>query len=239
MPTWPGAAARARTSPSKPLARYAAGVALAALLAAPVRSARAADGPEAAGPMPVRTTDWVGLELSSFSLNLGSPSGRFAGAPPPQRYSLAPGATLRAFVLRWPSWYWTPLQFSGVFGRHLSSGDASGARTILLALQTEAGRIVKLGDHARIELGLAAGIGGLGIEFSSDCDASCEIGGAGVMLSPVVRLARGAVVGNVATSVGLFARAQVPLQARAFLAPNSGYGVLFLFGVDAALGARP
>ena len=223
---------------SKRLARFGAGVALAVLLA-PARFALAADGAGADGQTPLRATDWVGLELSSFSLNLGNPSGQFEGDPPPQRHSLAPGATLRAFQLRWPRWYWTPVHVSGVFGRHLTPGEATGARTFMLALQTEAGRILKLGDHARLELGLAAGVGGLGIEFSFACDASCEIGGAGVMLSPVVRIARRDAVGTVATSVGLFARAQIPLQARSFLVPNGGYGLLFVFGADVALGARP
>ena len=102
----------------------------------------------------------------------------------------------------------------------------------LAALQTEMGVIVPTGDRTVFEAGLAAGFGGLGIEFGSDCDGPCVLGGRWLMAAPVMRWSRRPQPGRVLASFGLFARAGVPLATGNFRGYNNGFGVLFLFGVD-------
>jgi hypothetical protein len=175
--------------------------------------------------------DWIGLELSPIALNAGSPTANSGIKTSPPRYSVAPGLTLRVGQHRWPSFYWTPGQATFAFGAR----NAPGAPIVLAAVQTEIGLILPAGEHDVFEAGLAAGVGGLGIEVAYDCDGTCTIGGFGVMAAPVLRLAH-RWEGRAVKSAGVFARAAVPLQTKNFLGYNSGWGALFLLGVDLAFG---
>jgi hypothetical protein len=175
--------------------------------------------------------DWIGIELSPLALNAGSPTANSGIKSLPPRYSVAPGLTLRVGQHRWSSFYWTPGQATFAFGDR----RMPGAPIVLAALQTEVGFILAAGAETVFEAGLAAGLGGLGIEVAYDCDGTCTIGGWGVMVAPVLRLSRRR-EGRVVKSAGVFARAAVPLQTNNFLGYNSGFGVLFLLGVDLAFG---
>jgi hypothetical protein len=175
--------------------------------------------------------DWIGLELSPIALNAGAPTASSGISTSPPRYSVAPGATLRVGQHRWPSLYWTPGEATFAFGAR----NAPGAPIVLAAVQTEVGLILAAGEQTVFEAGLAAGVGGVAIEVAYDCDGTCTIGGFGVMASPVLRLGH-RWEGRAVKSAGVFARAAVPLQTKNFLGYNSGWGALFLFGVDLAFG---
>lgn len=194
------------------------------------------DGHSATGPR--RSFDWIGLELSPLALNLGNPTPAQGDRQPPTRYAVVPGITLRGLQHRWSSWYWSPLQLSGVFGGKLGGDKSIGAPTWLLALHTEAGFVRRGAGSTVLELGLAAGVGGLGIQYGDDCDAVCILGGFGAMLSPVVRLVRRGPSSGGALSAGAFVRAAVPLQTNHFGGANGGHAVLFLIGADFAFGQR-
>jgi hypothetical protein len=201
--------------------RALSGVVIVGLLAAP-RGANAHP-----------SLDWVGVEISPLSLNAGTPTANSNITATPSRMSLVPGLTLRVGQHRFASWYWTPGQLTFVYGGR----GAPGAPITLAALATEAGFIQAVGDHTVFEAGLAAGVGGLEIEVAYDCDGSCGLGGWGAMVAPVVRLTR-RLDASLMKSAGIFARAAVPLQTNTFLGANVGFGMIALFGVDLAFGAR-
>ena len=170
--------------------------------------------------------EWVGLELSPLSLNSGSSPGQAL-----TRFQPGPGGTLRLLRHRWTRAYWTPLQ-AGLF-----VGEA-GAGTIFAHVDMEGGGIISLGPRTALEFGLAAGVGILAIRYAtSGCDGSCNVGGAGVMLSPVARYLFRHGPG---WTMGATARAVIPLQVPSgdWFGYFNGRAVLYLVGFDLALGAR-
>ena len=85
---------------------------------------------------------------------------------------------------------------------------------------------------------MAAGVGVLAIQYAeSGCDGSCNVGGAGVMLSPVVRyLFRD----GPGWTMGATLRAAIPLHVPSgdWFGHHTGRAVLYLVGFDVALGRR-
>jgi hypothetical protein len=175
---------------------------------------------------PVVQREWVGIEISPLSVNAGS-AGSGAGAAAPHRFDGGPGATIRLLRFKWTTAYVTPVM-AGLF---LGLGDPN---TILAHVLTEAGARFSTGVGT-LELGLAAGVGILAIQYDTDCDGRCNLGGAGVMISPVVRHLFWEESGS---SVGFSLRAMIPLQVPEgdTFGYFSGRGMLFLGALDLALG---
>ncbi|HVT07524.1 MAG TPA: hypothetical protein VHO67_08705 [Polyangia bacterium] len=171
--------------------------------------------------------EWVGAELLPLSVNAGSvPSWE----TPPGRFRAGLGGMLRGPRLRWTNVYWTPLE-AGAF----VAGGASGADGIvLMQVATEGGLRLPAGPGT-FELGLAGGLGGLAIDYGTDCDGTCAIGGVGPLLSPVARYLLDA--GH--WSVGFVVRGAVPLRVPhgEWLSTITGFGALVTAGVEAAFGS--
>ena len=136
--------------------------------------------------------EYVGVELAALSVGTDAAGPGFGG-------------TLRIGRRRWSHGYWTPLQF-GIF-----AGGDDFDETIVVKAQTEAGALFHSPAGA-LELGLGIGGGFVGMKTSeSGCDGACGTGGAGVLLSPVLRY----VFHDGGThTVGIFIRAEVPLEAK-------------------------
>jgi hypothetical protein len=168
--------------------------------------------------------EFVAIEVSPLSFNLGS-------APQsPTRVQPGPGGTLRLLRHRWRRAYVTPLQ-AGVF-----VGELGGA-TILAHADVEGGFILPLnGDTQAFELGLAAGAGILAIPYATTCDGSCNVGGAGPLLSPVVRYIAW---GSTHFTTGFTLRAMIPLVVPTgdWFGYYTGRAILFLAAVDLAFGS--
>lgn len=175
---------------------------------------------------PFLAREWVGAEISPLSVNTGSSPG-----PQPTRLQPGPGGTLRVLRRRWTHAYWTPLQ-AGLF-----VGEA-GAGTTFTHVDMEGGGIIPLGRGAALEGGLAARVGILAIRYAtSGCDGWCNVGGAGPLLSPVVRyLFRD----GPGWTMGVTARAVIPLHVPSgdWFGYYSGRAVLYLVGFDVGLGSR-
>jgi len=174
------------------------------------------------GPRP----EWIGVELSPVARSAGPSS---LGASP-ERWQLGLGGIVRTMRLRWSHAYWTPIQ-TGLFVEQNSDNQ-----TIYLHVETEGGfRLPLAGGSQAVELGLAAGAGILTIPFRTACDGSCNVGGAGAILSPVARYL---VREGSGLTVGFTLRAVVPLQVPdgEFWGYFTDRGFLFLGGVDMAFG---
>jgi len=200
--------------PTRTLPVLAAAI-LATLSTSAARAAEAGDQP---AHSPLLRQEIAGLEL--MPLSVGTAGGG----------SLGLGATLRLGRHRWPHFFWTPVQ-GGLF-----VGGPDSERIILLKIDTEAGLVLR-SDIGTIEAGLGAGWGTLSMEDRSFfCnDGSCGVGGAGIMLSPVVRF----LVRERSThTVGAFIRAAIPVgETRGdTLIYLKGFGMAFLVGLDLAAG---
>ena len=170
--------------------------------------------------------EWGGIEISPLSFNMGSaPDGQH-----PTRVQFGPGGILRVLRHRWEWAYVTPVQ-AGLFLGYM------GDRTILVHVDAEGGIVLRLPDGAQsLELGLACGVGILAMSYANVCDGSCNIGGAGPLLSPVARyLIRSAP----RFPLGFTLRAMIPLHV-----PDGDYwgyhtarGILFLAAFDLAFGS--
>jgi hypothetical protein len=121
------------------------------------------------------TREWIGLELIPVSVSLTKGSS-FPGEEVP-RLQGGPGGAIRLFRYRWEHAYLIPIA-AGIY--------VSSEETILMHVQTEGGFIVP-GTSLRLEVGLGAGLGVLMIPYSPHCDGNCNLGGVGVMVSPVIR----------------------------------------------------
>jgi hypothetical protein len=183
--------------------------------------ASAATDPPAPSAWSLRQ-EYLGIEIAPVSFNLGSaPDGR---APP--RLQVGPGGRLRLLRHRWTEAYWTPVS-AGLL-------VTSGNETIFTHVESEGGWVVPATSRA-LELGLAAGFGILSIAYASGCDGSCLLGGAGPMLSPLVRyLARQGPRFN----WGFVVRAVIPLRVPDgdWWGYYNGRAVLFLGALDIAVG---
>ena len=132
--------------------------------------------------------------------------------------------------LRWTNAYWTPVE-AGLF-----VGAPDQVSNVILAhVQTEGGVRLPLSGGEALELGLAAGFGILAIPYAVDCDGTCDVGGVGILVSPVARYLFHT---DSHWSVGAVLRGVVPL-----LAPHdrvfgyiTGRGAILLGGVDVAFG---
>jgi hypothetical protein len=111
--------------------------------------------------------------------------------------------------------------------------------TIFAHAEMEGGAIIPVGAQGNgraLEIGMAAGVGVLAVEYAEvGCDGSCDVGGAGVMFSPVVRyLLRD----GPGWTMGATVRAAIPLHVPSgdWVGHYSGRAVLYLVGFDVALG---
>lgn len=153
------------------LCALAVGVALGALPSA----THAADAEASAPGTGTVRQEWVGVELTPASVSLASCCDRSGSL---QRFQVGLGGNLRLFRHRWEHVYFTPLQ-AGLY-------VSSGVDTIFTHVQMEGGVIVP-GTHRRLELGLGTGIGVLAMKYASTCDGSCNVGGAGWLISFAAR----------------------------------------------------
>lgn len=173
------------------------------------------------------TQEWIGVELTPLSLPL-------RGAPCCDRpTSLSPvqaglGGTLRLFRHRWKHAYVIPIE-GGVYVSSL------GSRTAYVHVQAEGGLVVPR-TNRRLELGLGAGAGILGMTYANGCDGSCDIGGAGALLTVVARYL---FVDRPHYTVGASLRAVLPLnQTRGeWFGHLMAWGDTLLAGVEVGLGS--
>ena len=169
-----------------------------AVLAGHAGSAGAAEADPA--PAATMTQEWVGLELTPMSVS-------FPGTPCCGRqghvdtFQAGPGGGVRLFRHRWQNYYFTPI-LAGVY-------VTSENRTIFAHVETEGGLIVPRTDR-RLELGIGFGLAGLAVKYATGCDGSCDVGGAGSMVSFAARYL---FVDRPTFSIGAGARAVLPLQS--------------------------
>jgi len=166
-----------------------------------------------------------GLELSPVSFSVGSPPQ--GGSP--QRFRLGLGGTIRFGRHSWAKAYWTPVA-AGLF---LAGDDFQ--EVVVARVQTEGGIVWRL-DAGAVEIGMAAGPGLLAItSASSGCGGSCNIGGTGLLLSPVVRYL---FIATPAFTLGAVVRADLPAirSSPNCLADCAGRAMLVLGGLDLGFG---
>ncbi len=201
----------------------ALGVMVGVAWSASARDANAADGtPEA--PSPSLRQEWVGLELTPASMALASCCDSQPGHI--DTYQAGPGGGIRFGRHRWERTYLIPLEA----GLYVTSGN----RTIFLHLEVEGGLIVP-GTDRRLELGVATGLGILALEYSNKCDGSCDVGGAGWMISLVGRYL---FVVRPAVTVGASARLVIPatVPGGEVLGHFVGDGSILLGGLEVGFG---
>jgi hypothetical protein len=201
-------------------------VASAALVSASreVRAAEAAqEGIDAPALSPV-IREWVGLELTPFSLSLTQ--GQSEPGEGSSRLQAGPGGSIRLFRHRWQSVYVIPIQI-GVY--------VGGENEVLFGhVQTEGGVVVP-GTDRRLELGLGLGVAVLAIKYGNHCDGYCYTGGDGAMISPVARYL---FYTTPTATVGASVRALVPLEkpgARLFDGITT-WGSALLAGLEVGFG---
>lgn len=191
-------------------------VAASALLAAVSSQATATP----ASPPADTRAELVGLEIDALSLSLAGPVDSHVKA--------GIGGMVRFGKLTWTHAYWTPIELGIFLG-------GSGFKDVMLGrVLTEGGLRIK-GGFGTFELGLGAGPGLLAIATPGQCDGTCRLGGAGLVLSPVLRY----LVANLApVPLGLIARGEVPTSTREDLryGYSRGYGAAVLFGVEVGSG---
>lgn len=101
-------------------------------------------------------------------------------------------------------------------------------------VQTEGGLVVP-GTDRRLEIGLGAGAGILAMKYGDDCDGSCDVGGAGALLSLVARYL---FVDRPHFTAGASVRAVMPLnRARGeYIGHNIGWGAVLLAAGEVGFG---
>lgn len=187
-----GVIRRGRTIPA--LALVASLTATAAL----ARVAHATDS-DAETPAPTLRQEWVGFELTPLSVALGSCCGYKGGHL--DRTQAGPGGSMRIGRYRWENAYVIPIEA----GLYVSSGNG----TIFAHLETEGGLIVP-GTDRRLEIGVGTGVGVLAMTYNTaQCDGSCNLGGAGWMISFAARYLFFA---GPSVTVGAGVRAVIPLS---------------------------
>jgi hypothetical protein len=197
-----------------------------AALAALAALAPAARGAEASAPAgPAARQEWVGVEVPLLSYNGGTAQDGRA----PSRTVPGLGATVWVLRRSWSFAYVTPLQ-AGLFLGGL--GDDS----IFVHVDVEGGLALREGPRA-LELGLAAGAGILAVHYGGGCDGSCNLGGAGVVLSPVGRYL---FLGRPGFTTAFVMRVVIPLQVPSgdYFGHYTGRAVMLLTGLELAFGAR-
>jgi hypothetical protein len=194
-----------------------------AVLAAPTRVANAAED-DAAAPVSSLRQEWVGLELTPVSVALASCCDSHGGTL--DRYQAGPGGSIRFGRHRWDRAYIIPVEA----GLYVTPRN----ETIFVHLEVEGGVIVP-GTDRRLEIGMGTGLGILAMKYAVGCDGSCNLGGAGWMVSFVARYLF--LVGPTMT-VGAGVRAVVPISV-----PEgevwgyfTGRGYMLLGGLEVGFG---
>ena len=168
-----------------------------AALAAPARVASATDEGAGAAVSSLQQ-EWVGLELTPVSVALASCCGGKGGTL--DRYQAGPGGGVRFGRHRWEHAYIIPVEA----GLYVTPRN----KTIFVHLEIEGGVIVP-GTDRRLEIGMGTGLGVLSMSYNNaGCDGSCDLGGAGWMVSFVARYLF--LVGPTMT-VGAGVRAVIPI----------------------------
>lgn len=185
-----------------------------------------AESVQAASSVP--SQEWIGVELTPASVALSSAPCCEADASL-SRAAVGFGGGLRALQHRWTHAYLIPLQVdlyvSGT-GSHTYLGDA----------RVEGGAIIP-GTDRRLQVGLGAGVGFLVMTYATHCDGSCNLGGAGVVLSPAARYT---FLSWSRLAMGASLRALIPLQRPSgeFFGFYRGDGRMLVGAIDLAFG-RP
>jgi len=175
------------------------GLAACGVLGTRAGAARASEADVVAPPRAGLTQEWVGFELTPVSLALPS-SCCYDRPGHVQTFQSGPGASVRLFRHRWEHVYVIPIE-AGVY-------VSSDNDTIFAHLETEGGVVVP-GTDRRLEVGLGAGLGALAIRYADGCDGSCNVGGAGWLISFAARYL---LVDRPTFTVGASARLIVPLE---------------------------
>lgn len=185
-------------------------------------------GPPDGDPDGALAQEIVGLELTPVSLRL-TDTPVLPDTSTPSRVQAGLGGTVRLLRHRWQHAYVTPIE-GGIY----VSGGGDSRRTVLLSVAAEGGLIVP-GTDGRLEVGLAAGAGILTVDYGTTCDGTCARGGAGAMISPVLRVL---VLDRPNFSVGANLRAIVPLSGThtESISTITGFGSIALLGLDFAYG---
>jgi len=184
-------------------------------------SARAEESATVPGSAPAQ--EWIGVELMGVSLGLGSD---VRGTP--ERVQYGAGATIRLLRRRWSSFYVTPVEA----GFYVTPEHGA----TLLHAMVEAGYVAPGRLHA-LELGLGAGVGILALEIpGAICDGSCDLGGAGALLSPVVRYR---IVERPRWTLGAALRGVLPLHVPSgeWLGHFVGRGAMVVAALDVGFGS--
>jgi hypothetical protein len=203
---------------------FALAAAAGGVLAARAAVARAADADPATPATGTMTQEIVGLEFTPASIAMPSSAPAYRSGHV-DTYQAGPGGSIRLLRHRWERVYVIPLEA----GFYVSSGNG----TIFTHLETEGGVIIP-GTDRRVELGLGTGVGILAMNFSSECDGTCTMGGAGWMISLAARVL---VVDRPMFTAGLGARLIVPLQtSNNDWGYNVGGGTMLLGAVEVAFG---
>ena len=185
----------------------------------------AAAAAPAAEPAPPPRSEWLGLEASPLWLQIyRTPDfqpNHGLDRSDASRIAAGLALTIRLLRLRFADFYWTPLQAgAGIGGPDLH---------LLAHVSTEIGRRLPWFSR-RLELGAAAGRGGVSIPYGEGCDGSCYVGGGPVVVSPVLRwsLRQGERI-----TWALLARAVIPLGRQTDRSnPFRGLGSSLLLGLE-------
>jgi hypothetical protein len=172
------------------------------------------------------TQEWIGLELTPLSLALtGTPCCRTNASLSPVQAGL--GVSLRLLRHRWDRAYIIPIEAGYYAG-------TTGSGTRFIHVQAEGGVVVG-GTDRRLELGLGIGAGILGMDYASDCDGTCDVGGAGALLSLVARYL---FVDRRYVTVGANVRAVLPLNRTKgeYFGHITGWGGMLLAAVEVGFG---
>ncbi len=188
------------------------------------RTTHGADGDTSAAASAALRQEWIGLELTPASMSI--PSGPCCNRPGGvDRYQAGFGGSVRLLRYRWEHAYIIPIQV----GLYVSSGN----ETIFAHVETEGGVIV--GAARRLELGLGAGVGALAMRYGTGCDGTCNLGGAGWLVSLAARYL---FIEGPKMTVGAGARLVVPLGTPdgEFLGYFIGDGMMILGAIEVGFG---
>jgi len=198
----------------------------AALAAAPgeIRAAERtnAEIEEPAPPTVIR--EWVGIEVTPVSYSLAHATSEQGEASSPLQ--AGPGGSVRLFRHRWEQVYVIPIQ-AGIY-------VGSSNEVIFAHVQTEAGLVVA-GTNRRLEVGLGLGLAVLAIKYGNHCDGYCYSGGAGAIVSPVVRYLFHTTPN---ATMGASVRALIPLEepSSQLFGSLSSWGSAVLAGIELNFG---
>ena len=104
---------------------------------------------------------------------------------------------------------------------------------VVLVVLTSSARAEMRQEILGLEIGLGIGAGIVTIPTGNNCDGSCDVGGAPIIISPVVRYA---VSGIPHVTLGGVLRLVIPIGGLDTWGVNKGFGMVAMLGLDGAFG---